>query len=349
LSLAAGGEGQEVLSFIQEEGRMKIKHVVVMLVFIVMAGACFKSKPKGGVRFTLQVMTNDAVDSFLDESLLRMRKLYKQENIVVGSWKRGQSGQLLAENCKSEDEFRIRDLAAQNFNYWKFTFEGRTASLILKAEIMRLIRNQAMDQTLEVLKNRLGEVGISNPLLERAPGDRIIVEVRGRVNIPDRILVILITRAVLELKLVQAGPAADEASLLKDYDGHVPEDMEVVRANPAKMEDGFFLVNRTASVTGSDLKSVHPDRDEWDMPAVLFVLKPEGARRFGQLTGENIGRRVAIILDGRVQSAPIVQARIEDHGVIQGRFTSDEVEDLILMLKSGALPAGVKVVEEKTF
>jgi preprotein translocase subunit SecD len=88
--------------------------------------------------------------------------------------------------------------------------------------------------------------------------------------------------------------------------------------------------------------------DEWNNPAVAFSLKPDGASRFETVTGENIGKPLAIILDGKIQSAPTINARISDQGIIQGQFTVEEAEDLVIILRAGALPAGIKTLENRT-
>jgi preprotein translocase subunit SecD len=342
--MLCGDEGS-ILFFLKEEGDMKLKYALVWPVCLFLAVACFKSK--GGVQVTLQIITDDAIETFLDESILRMKELLERDNIAVGSLKRGQPGQFLIEEYKAEDYGKIRDMLFENYDDWNLSLTDRTASLGLKTEASRLIRSEALDQTLAVLRNRLKRVGESHARLERLSGDRIRLELQGSEAETDRVLGLLKIRAVLEWKLVQAGPSADEVSLLKDYGGQVPGDMQVLRAVSNGMESGCYLVHRVAYVTGKDIRSVRLERDQRDNPAVGFELKPQGAQRFGRLTGENIGRQVAIILDGQVQSAPIVQSRIYDRGIIQGNFTLEEVNDLILMLKSGALPAGIKVIEIK--
>jgi preprotein translocase subunit SecD len=103
-----------------------------------------------------------------------------------------------------------------------------------------------------------------------------------------------------------------------------------------------------AAVTGKDLRMVRRGTDEWNQPAVAFQLKPDGARRFEQVTGENIGKPLAIILDGKVQSAPNINTRISDSGIIQGHFTVEAADDLVLVLRAGALPAGIKTLENRT-
>jgi preprotein translocase subunit SecD len=109
----------------------------------------------------------------------------------------------------------------------------------------------------------------------------------------------------------------------------------------------FYVVRKVAPVTGQDLRSARPGLDENNQPAVLFELKNDGARRFGKLSGENIGRRLAIVLDNRVISAPVLEGRITDNGRISGGFTSESANDLSLTLRSGALPASLSYLQEQ--
>jgi preprotein translocase subunit SecD len=148
--------------------------------------------------------------------------------------------------------------------------------------------------------------------------------------------------------MVKAGPAADEATLLKEFGDKVPEDMEVVKGDPKRRAEGFYLVNKVAAVTGKDLSLVRRSQDEYGGPAVSFQLKPDGATRFEQVTGANINKPLAIILDKKVQSAPNINAQISDSGIIQGHFTIQEADDLVLILRSGSLPAGIKTLENRT-
>ena len=111
----------------------------------------------------------------------------------------------------------------------------------------------------------------------------------------------------------------------------------------------YYLVRKVAAVTGRDLCTARPSLDENNQPAVSFSLNQrKGARKFGRVTGENIGRQLAIILDGRVQSAPRIESRITDDGRIHGSFTQEEASDLSLKLRSGALPASLSYLEERT-
>src|SRR5687768_8963988 len=125
--------------------------------------------------------------------------------------------------------------------------------------------------------------------------------------------------------------------------------MDVVSGPAADGQSGtvFYLVRKIAAVTGRDLRGATPTIDENNRPAVRFTLTGDGARKFGKVTGENIGRTLAIILDNRVFSAPRIEGRITDDGRIYGSFTTQEVNDLSLVLRSGALPASMSYLEER--
>jgi preprotein translocase subunit SecD len=110
----------------------------------------------------------------------------------------------------------------------------------------------------------------------------------------------------------------------------------------------YYVVRRASVVSGRDLRNARPTLDENNLPAVSFSLNQEGARKFGTATEQNIGRQLAIILDNRVFSAPVVQSRISDQGRISGSFTQQEAQDLSLTLRSGALPASLTYLEERT-
>ena len=154
---------------------------------------------------------------------------------------------------------------------------------------------------------------------------------------------IIRSTALLELKLVESGPAPSREALLQATGGQVPGDAEVL----PDANGQFYLVKKVAAVTGRDLRSAKPSLDENNRPAVSFTLTSDGSRKFGKATGENIGKSLAIVLDKRVRSAPRIDGRITDQGTIYGSFTSEEVRDLSLTLRSGALPASLSYLEER--
>jgi preprotein translocase subunit SecD len=304
---------------------------------------------KGGVHLALQVMTDDAINIETDQAIARLQEQLKKKEIPFEAVTKISPGTFRAQGLRIEDEGKIRDILDELFRDWNYAFSGQGVTLTLKPEVERYIRDQAVNQALETIRNRIDQFGVAEPTIQRQglAGERIIVELPGVEN-PERVKNIIRTTALLEFKLVKAGPAPDEETLLKEFDGKVPEDAEVVRGDPKRTQGGFYLVSKVAAITGKDLRTARRSVDEWNNPAVAFTLNPDGARRFEKVTSENIGKPLAIILDGRVQSAPTIQDRISDSGIIHGRFTIEEAEDLALVLRAGALPASIKYLEERT-
>ena len=200
-----------------------------------------------------------------------------------------------------------------------------------------------------VISRRLSELGITN------------ASVKPRADKADEIVVLLpagadIARAKasmsqshrLEFKLVAEGPADSPAGLLAPHGGKTPEGHEVVRAREPN-ENGspqFYLVSRDTVLSNDDIRTARPVRDEYNLPAVGVTLTSEAAAKLDRVTGNNVGRQLAIILDDIIQSAPRIESRISTPDLrITGSFTEQEATSLVLMLRSGVLPAPIKFVE----
>ena len=305
---------------------------------------------KGGIHLVLQVMSEDAVNMETDQEILRLQELFKKNNITVSGMIKDSPGTFTIQGLNPEQEASTKDQLDQYLRDWDYSYSGTSAKVSFKTAAMTAIRDQAVEQSVETIRNRVDQFGVSEPIIQRYGREQLIVELPG-VDNPERVQNIIKTAAMLEWKLVKAGPVDDEAVLLKDFGGKVPDDMEVVKVAPkSRAAEGgsLFLVTRVAGVTGKDLRMVRRSLDEWNNPAVSFSLKADGARRFETLTGENVGKRLAIVLDSRVQSAPTINARISDQGIITGHFTLEEANDLVIILKAGALPAGIKTLENRT-
>ena len=154
----------------------------------------------------------------------------------------------------------------------------------------------------------------------------------------------------LNQPIVEVETAKAVVEIPAPYGGTVPADMEVV---PGIDETGgglpaYYLLRRVAAVTGNDLRNARPTLDELNTPAVSFTLNQEGVAKFSRVTAQNVGRQLAIVLDGQVQSAPVIEAAItQAEARITGRFTQQQVADLSLVLRSGALPASLTYLEER--
>ena len=334
----------------------------IILVILVIVLAIFLSYPpgdkislgldlKGGMHLVLQVVTDDAIDQETDTEILRLQEQLKDKNIEYKIISKSEEniGRFLVQEFDSEKEGQIRELLDDFFIEWDFSVVGNSFSLSIKSDVIFYLRDQAVRQSIETLWNRVDELGLTEPTIQRQglTGEQIIVELPGVEN-PDRVKEIIKTTAFLEWKLVRAGPAPDRETLLQDFSGEVPEDMEIVKGDPKRTEGDYYLLNRVSPVTGKDLRDARRSTDEWNNPAVAFSLNPDGAKRFSQFTADNIGKPLSIVLDGRVQEVATIQARISDRGIISGQFTIEEAEDISLVLRAGALPATIKYLEERT-
>jgi preprotein translocase subunit SecD len=332
----------------------------VILTLVLIAGALFVSYPpgskvklgldlKGGIHLVLQVLTDDSINVETDQEIGRMEELFKKNKLTFAKSSKDGLGKYSLQGVLADQEGKTRDLLDQYARDWDYVFVADKVTLTLKPLVAQFLRDQAVNQALETIRNRIDQIGVSEPLLQRQGVDRLVVELPG-VDDPDRIKNLIKVTAMLEWKMVKAGPAADEAALLQATNGQVPEDAEVVRGDPKRGQGGYYLVNKVSVVTGKDLRTVRRSQDEWGGAAVAFSLNSDGGARFEQATRENIGKQIAIILDGKVQSAPVVETEISRNtgGIIRGRFTPQEADDLVIILKAGALPAGIKYLEERT-
>ncbi|MFQ6108034.1 MAG: protein translocase subunit SecD [Candidatus Aminicenantales bacterium] len=332
----------------------------IILVAAVVALALFLSFPpkdkirlgldlKGGMHLVLQVITDDAIKIETDQEIMRLEEQLKKKNISFSAVTKGKMGEILIQEISPDQEGKLKDLLDEYFKEWSYSVIHRTAKLSMKASVAQYLRDQSVRQALETIRNRVDELGLAEPTIQRQglAGERIIVELPGVEN-PERVKNIIKTTALLEWRLVKAGPAPDRETLLKDYDGKVPEGMEIMRGDPKRTEGGYYLVDRVAVVTGKDLRNARRSTDEWNNPTVAFTLNPDGAKRFYKITSENIGKPLSIVLDGKIQEVATIQDRISDSGIIHGRFTIEEAEDIALVLRAGALPASIKYLEERT-
>ena len=304
---------------------------------------------KGGIHLVLQVITDDSINMETDLEISRLEDLLKKNAITFQKVTKEGLGRIAVQGVLADEEGKTRDMFGQYSRDWDYGFTGDRANLTLKPLVAQFLRDQSVDQARQTIDNRINTYGVAEPLIQKQGTDKIVVELPG-VDDPERVKELIKVTAVLEWKLVKAGPAAEEATLLQATNGQVPDDAEILRGDPKRGQGGFYLVNKVAVVTGKDLRTIRRTPDEWNNPAVSFTLNSDGGARFEQVTGDNIGKQIAIILDKKVQSAPGIEDKITrtSGGVIRGRFTPQEADDLVIILKAGALPAGIRYLEERT-
>ena len=300
---------------------------------------------KGGVQLVLKVNTDDALRATSVSTSEQLRDSLKTSNIAPVINVTAPTVFRVEGVPQNQDaQFRTSAEEVAGTNYDRNIQGGGNYEFRMKPTIERDLREQTVEQTLQTLDRRVNALGVTEPTIARQQADHILVQMPGISDVA-RAKEIMGKTAVLEFKLVEAGPGSQE-DLLKQYNGTVPGDMEILPGSG--QESGvFYVVKKIAPVNGQDLRVAKPGLDENNQPAVHFELKSAGAQKFGKLSGENIGRYLAIVLDNRVVSAPRLEGRITDNGRISGGFTSESANDLALTLKSGALPASLTYLEEQ--
>jgi preprotein translocase subunit SecD len=314
---------------------------------------------KGGIQVVLRVNTGDALELEAETSADQFRQeLVDAGMTAVTSTAEGDTFVVAGIPQDRDQEFRrLADnspILAQQFDREQVAGDGpRTYRFRLKPNIAQRLREESVQQAIQTIDRRVNELGVSEPVV--APygneGTNILVQLPGMNDI-NRAKDIISSTAQLELKIVEGGPASTEEALLASYGGKPPADMEVVGglSEPVpggRPEQQFYLVRRTAAITGADLRNARSQIDQNGAPAVGFSLSSEGAAKFGRVTGDNVNRQLAIILDNRVESAPRIDERINGEGQIHGSFTTQEAADLALVLRSGALPASLTYLEQR--
>lgn len=198
-----------------------------------------------------------------------------------------------------------------------------------------------VNQAIEIVRTRIDETGTKEPIIQRQGKDRILVQLPG-VDNPEDVKRLLGKTARLSFQLVDVTTTALEARA----SGRIPAGAEILESYDESGE--LYLVRKRVLISGDMLDDARPAFGQNNDPVVSFKLNPAGGARFGKVTGSNIGRPFAIVLDGKVVSAPVIRGQIFSEGQISGDFTIEESDELSLLLRAGALPAPLSVLEERS-
>jgi preprotein translocase subunit SecD len=304
---------------------------------------------KGGVHLVLQVQTDDALRLETETEMERLREELRTRNIPVTSIASVNPTQFKVEGVPPANDADFRAAANEvQASFDRGSGVNGTYTFTMRPNIQVNLRDEAVVQARQTIERRVNELGVTEPQIAQqgAGGDEILVQLPGVAEV-ERAKAIIGSPGLLELKIVERVGGTKEELMVN---GKAPDGMEIVPGVSSAGDSGnvYYLVKRVAAVTGRDLRNARPSLDENNRPAVSFTLNSEGGRKFGKVSGENIGRQLAIILDGRVQSAPTLESRITTDGRISGSFTQEEVQNLSLVLRSGALPARLNYLQERT-
>ncbi|MGB8542805.1 MAG: protein translocase subunit SecD [Candidatus Acidiferrales bacterium] len=316
---------------------------------------------KGGSHLVLQVQVDEAIGQRCDQAVDQITKQVHEKNITVGEIRRVDDTHILVRNVDPNTSGSFRDLVNSQFTDWALApaaGEQNGYLLTMKPSIVADLRRDTMDQSLETITRRINALGLTEPTIAfTGRGDNeILVQLPGEGD-PTRAKSVIQAGGQLELNLVadeQIYPS--EVAALGAHGGVLPPGTEIVpgRAESTQAgqpaQQGFYILERAPIITGQDLRgaSPAPSSNNPGQYEVRFQLSTAAAARFGPFTESNIGHKMAIVLDHKVYTAPVINGRIEDSGIIEGQFSQESAQDLALVLRAGALPASIKYLEERT-
>ncbi len=305
---------------------------------------------KGGIHLIMRVNTDDAINAVTDELTGLLSKQLDDQSITFGKVERKAPGTIEVAGVDINKDTDFRRTVETNFPTWEARSLGSgNWELKLRPTEITTLRQETVAQAIDTIRRRVDELGVAEPLI--APhgdqGNQILVQLPGFDDVA-RAKELIRSTAKLELRLVRAMGLSEEQVLGSKPQ---PSGTEILTgvSEAGGADKAYYLVDRVPVITGRDLKNARRSLDyKTNTPNVSFTLKPEAAGRFQKETRENIGRQLAIVLDNRVISAPVIQGAIYDQGQITGNFTLDQAQDLAIKLRSGALPASLEYQEERT-
>ncbi len=306
---------------------------------------------RGGAHLLVEVQTEDVHDSRIKAMWPEIRDALKVERDVIGGIRRidAPRGELRVRIAKPEGMARalgiVKRLARPVASFSgvgssdiEVRAEGDTLIITLSEAEKQATDERTLQQSLEIIRRRIDEVGTREPTIQRQGDRRILIEVPGLGSAAE-LKELLGKTAKLEFMPVAGRTDNPDAS-------HPPGTLVL----PSVDEEGtYYIVEDTPVVTGEELVDAQPSFDQNGRPAVTFRFDPTGARKFGDYTAEHVGEPFAIVLDNEVISAPVIQTAIRGgSGIITGNFTLEESTRLAVLLRAGALPAELEVIEERT-
>ncbi len=317
---------------------------------------------RGGTLLDLEVKLQDAFKAEAATTVERLKETMGK-NGIGGQPMLGFEPETLADAEKVEVLVKgvpvdktsaFRGMVSEDFASWVLTpVSSADYRMTMKPTEALALKKETLSRTMSTMENRINGLGLEESSVQQRQGvgneSEVLVSLPG-LDDPDRVKSILSTAALLELYEVKGGPFRSQQELLGNNNGVLPLGTKPMPSmkRASEQESGWYLVSRVPVITGRDLRDARPQQDEIGKWQTHFVIAQDSKNRFGRFTEANIGQRLAIALDGQITTAPVINARIEDQGVIEGLSGQQEAEDLALVLKAGSLPAGIRQLHEST-
>ncbi len=314
---------------------------------------------QGGLHLVYEVEADKAVESTIERYAYTIKEMLQKKKLQTEVKKNG----LNIEITPATPD--IIKALKEGYNNLEMSESGQMVTLKLNDKERTFIKDNAANQALETIRNRIDQFGVAEPTIHRQGQNEIVVQLPG-VKDPQRARDLIGRTALLEFKIVNdESPLAaqlpssvtpgDEEKILSQFADKVPADSQILFEKKVNKETGAvtkfpILVKKDAMLTGALLSEAKVTLDtQFSTPHVSITFNPEGAKRFEEVTGANVKKRLAIVLDNTVYSAPVIQEKIGGGSAqITGSYGMEEAKDLSIVLKAGALPAPLKMLQNVT-
>ncbi len=320
---------------------------------------------QGGVHLILQVEVKEAVNTETDNTVARIQQDLKTANLGFSQvykpdpLKQDGSGKpetVQVDGVSPANSSAVRSILDEKYSteYDITGANNQTAFMLtMKPQIEKALDEKTVQQAIETIRDRVDTLGVSEPVIQEynLGANQILVELPGISDL-DRVKTIIQSTARLEIHAVVGGPFQNEAAALASVGGAIPPDQMLVHGSGALATgsdaDSVYILQRVSIVSGSDFRSADPGVNQNGQRNVRFTLTNEAGDKFWDYTSANVGRSMAVVMGGRVREVASIKSAIRDSGEIEGSFSPDEVEILSKMLRTGALPASLNYLEDRT-
>lgn len=296
---------------------------------------------QGGSYLLLNVEMDEVIEERISNLTETIRSEFRKERLGIKNLAANATAvsfDLRKEDDRIAAKTQLDDIIGSDMAITE-TASGFSASFT-EAGVLELT-GMTVEQAIEIVRSRIDETGTKEPIIQRQGADRILIQLPG-VDNPEDVKRLLGRTARLGFQMVDISTTALEAQA----SGRIPPGSEIL---PSVAEDGeLYLVRKQVLISGDMVDDARPAFGQNNDPVVSFKLNPTGGARFGRITAQNIGRPFAIVLDGKVISAPVIRDQIFSEGQISGNFSIEESDELALLLRAGALPAPLSVLEERS-
>ena len=334
------------------------KIVLILVVVVVSVWFAHPIKDKinlgldlqGGMHLVLDVEAEKAVESTLDRYVMNLRDAFKKDKIESASVERDKDNILinLSDTSKEKD---VEKAVSEITDMEKISSSSGSNRMVyqINGKMRKYIEERAVDQGLETIRNRIDQFGVAEPSIQRQGDRRIIIQLPG-IKDTDRAIQLIGKTAQLEFKLVDDDRSLEDALKGNIADGDEMLYQRVTNPDSGEVSKKPFLIKKEVMMTGESIVNAEVRIDsQYNEPYVSIEFDKGGSNLFGKITKDNVKKRLAIVLDNNVYSAPVIQEEISGgRAQITGSFTTEEAHDLAIVLRAGALPAPVKILENRT-